>query len=103
LKHDEPTVYLSVVERRIAQRRLALGLTHEEAASRCGVSVRGYQALESSSATRRFNPGLLQVWNIAAGLEMEIEQLLAQPSLNDLTTLATQPKTVQRVNLKSRV
>ena len=98
----EPTEaeFLSVVRLRITQARLRLGLTQEEAAGRCDLSVRGYQALEAISAKRRFNPGLVTLRRLALGLEIPLAGLVAEIARDEVATVRPQSQHENRVNLR---
>ena len=72
--------FLIAVQQRIVAARKKADLTQEEAAFKCKVSVRGYQALESLNSRRRFNPGLLTLWQLSQGLEISLQELLKPAS-----------------------
>ena len=98
----EPTEaeFLSVVRLRITQARLKLGLTQEEAAGRCDLSVRGYQALEAVNAKRRFNPGLVTLRRVALGLEIPLPTLVGDVAREELSTVSPKSEGGNRVNLR---
>ncbi|MBR6459278.1 MAG: helix-turn-helix transcriptional regulator [Actinomycetaceae bacterium] len=66
----------------LRQRREELGLSQEDVALRAGMDRRHYQELEhgfSNSRTRSpANPRLLTLVNLAAALEMDIEEFLGR-------------------------
>ena len=83
--------FLKIVQLRIALARKRANLTQEEAAFKCKVSVRGYQAIESTNSKRRFNPGLLTLWQLSQGLQVPLEELV-KPVSRDEKRLTTNSK-----------
>jgi transcriptional regulator with XRE-family HTH domain len=63
----------TLLARRVSSRRLELGLSQEEAATRAEIDVRGWQRVEAGK-TR--NPTLLTLLGISRALRMKLSTLL---------------------------
>ncbi|CAN5847042.1 hypothetical protein BH24DEI2_BH24DEI2_24900 [soil metagenome] len=82
--------YTSVVHLRIRKARLAKGLLQSDVAGALGIKVREYQRLERSSQSRRFNPTLLTLRALSKVLDLDIGDLVTEPTQAELN-LAGQP------------
>jgi transcriptional regulator with XRE-family HTH domain len=94
--------FLQVIQMRLGQARREAGLTQEETADRAALPVRTYQGLEGIRGRRRFNPTILTLYAVSKAVNLELEKLIEQPSLEEIqilenileVTISSQAKTI---------
>lgn len=79
--------FLQIIQMRLGKARREAGLTQEEAADRAALPVRTYQGLEGIRGKRSFNPTLLTLYAVSKAVNLELEKLIEQPSLEEIQVL----------------
>jgi DNA-binding XRE family transcriptional regulator len=85
-----------LLPRRISQIRLTLELTQEAAASRANLPFPTYQALESRSEKKRFNPTLDTLFRVAHALETSVSDLTRPPTEEEVFALMNESKSITK-------
>jgi transcriptional regulator with XRE-family HTH domain len=85
--NEKDQAYIKVIRTRIRAARLGLGLRQEQVAARIGIDPRNYQRLESLTLKQSINPGILTIRQIALALEINLAELIVEPTAEELEAL----------------
>jgi transcriptional regulator with XRE-family HTH domain len=96
---NDRRIFLAIIRARIRAARLAHNLSQDEVAAAAGLETRTYQHLENPAPSRKFNPRLETLLDVAGALGVGLADLVREPNTEDLKTLE-KPVPIQRQGRK---